>query len=430
MQERERWNAEQLNRWQDDRLRGLFLECARNVPYYVDLFRREGLDPNVMHPRVLLSRIPFLGKPEVRDDPEKFLNRSARQWLLRKAHTSGTTGTPLVCYRDLFSINYEHAMIWRQWRWCGFDFGDRRATLRGDLVVPTTQREPPFWKFNPAEKQLVMSSYHLGPATSESYLDALAAFRPKAIEGYPSAVALVARAFEDSGRAPFPLRGVFTSSETLLEHQRECIERVFQCRVMDLYGNTERTAAIGTCEHGAYHVFSDYGIVEFAGLPSGEKEIVGTSLFNRVFPLLRYRSGDVAVPGGEACPCGRVFPTVASIEGRVESYVWTPEGNAVGRLDHIFKGTSNIIESQIVQGSPGAVVIRIVPAPGFSAQDESLVLRNARERLGPTMALSVERVGKIERTPQGKFLAVVSKLPDGGARRPDSHIDNNQRHMP
>ncbi len=410
METRERWTGDQLREWQDARLRALLQTCARHVPYYRELFARLKLDPAAMDPREILSLVPPLEKSVVRGAPEQFLNRSVPRWLLRAAHTSGTTGTPLNCYRDLFSINFEHAMIWRQWRWSGFGFADRRVTLRGELVVPTSRMQPPFWRLNGAENQLVMSSYHLGPATAPVYLRALDQFRPDAIEGYPSAVFLLARAIGQAGRSPFPVKAVFTSSETLLESQREVIERVFRCRIYDLYGNTERTAALGTCEHGTCHVFEDYALVEFLDLPSGEKEIVGTSLFNHAYPLLRYRSGDVAEPGGGPCPCGRPFRAVRSITGRVESYVWTPEGRAVGRLDHIFKGTANIAESQIVQETLSRVVIRLVADPGFTPHDADLVLRHARERLGPSMQIELEHVDKIPRTANGKFVAVVSRL--------------------
>jgi phenylacetate-CoA ligase len=420
LEEHERWSPAQLAAYQESHLRELLIECAAHVPYYQRLFAELRLDPARLPPRQCLAALPLLTKDDVRRQPQDFVNRRIPRWRRRKAHTSGTTGTPLVCWRDLYAINFEHAMIWRHWHWAGFHWGERRVTLRGELVAPTSRTTPPFWLFDPAEQRLLMSSYHIAPATFADYVRAIEAFRPAAIEGYPSAVALVARAFEELGRVPFPLKAVFTSSETVLEAQRELIGRVFQCPILDLYGNTERTAAITSCAHGSYHILTDYAVVELLPLPAGGHEIVGTPLFNKAFPLLRYRSGDVAEPGDTPCPCGRPFPTVRSIVGRVEGYVWTPEGRAIGRLDHIFKGTKHIVESQIVQEAPDHVVIRIVPDAGFSDADEKLVVANARERLGPTMRISVERTGRIERTPQGKFLAVVSRIqPPHGNAAPD-----------
>jgi len=94
----------------------------------------------------------------------------------------------------------------------------------------------------------------------------------------------------------------------------------------------------------------------------------------------------------------------------MEGYIWTPEGRAVGRLDHIFKGTKNIVESQIVQEQLDEIIIRIVASDGFTEADAQLVLKHARERLGPRMKIRLEFVPKIERTSNGKFVAVVCKI--------------------
>ncbi len=418
LESHEHWNEEELLAYQENRLGELLVECKYHVPYYRALFSQLEIDPERMPPRKALLAIPPLTKNQVREQPRAFLNERYRWRVLRKAHTSGTTGTPLTCWRDLDSINFEHAMIWRHWRWANFSFDDRRVTLRGELVVPTSQTSPPFWVYDPAEKRLVMSSYHISPGVYDDYVKTIIAFRPAAIEGYPSAVYLIARAFEETGHAPFPLKAVFTSSETLLEIQREQICRVFRCPILDLYGNTERTAAITSCEFGSYHVLTDYAYVEYLPTSTGELEIVGTALFNKAFPLLRYRSGDIVEIGSERCPCRRPFPTIKSILGRVEGYVWTPEGRAVGRLDHIFKGAQHIVESQIVQEELNRVVIRIVPTPDFSQDDARLVICNAQKRLGPSMRIEVQCVDQIERTGQGKFQAVVSRItpPTSNAR--------------
>lgn len=415
MEARERWSVNQLRAYQEDRLRELLVTCARHVPYYVDLFRREGLDPERLAPWELMTRIPPLEKSEVRRDPERFRNRALHRRLLHKAYTGGTTGTPLICWRDLHAINFENATIWRQRRWAGFGFDDRRVTLRGDLLVPTSRMSPPYWQYDAAERQLMMSSYHLGPRTAPDYAAALAAFKPLAVEGYPSSVALLARSLRETGVESFPVRAIFTSSETLLDSQREIVTEVFQAPFFDHYGNAERTAAICSCEQGRYHVLPDYAIVEF--LEGGE--IVGTPLFNHAFPLIRYRSGDTAVPqqeGGD-CPCGRAaFPVVKQIQGRLESYVVTPEGRLVGRLDHIFKGVKHIAESQIVQESVGRVVLKVVRDVDYAPLDEALLVRHARERLGPAMEIAVEHVERIPRTAHGKFVAVVG-LEEPGVER-------------
>ena len=96
------------------------------------------------------------------------------------------------------------------------------------------------------------------------------------------------------------------------------IEDVFSGPVIDHYGQTERVMMAGTCEHGGFHVFPDYGIVELLPVPNTESrwELVGTPLHNWGFPLFRYRTGDEVGPAPtQPCPCGRSFPLLGPSTG-------------------------------------------------------------------------------------------------------------------
>ncbi|KGO32639.1 hypothetical protein JT06_19210, partial [Desulfobulbus sp. Tol-SR] len=49
----------------------------------------------------------------------------------------------------------------------------------------------------------------------------------------------------------------------------------------------------------------------------GERgEIVGTGLYNRCMPLIRYRTGDYATRLAPRCPCGRAWDRFTEVEGR------------------------------------------------------------------------------------------------------------------
>ena len=394
-----------MRAYQNERLRELLATCSRHVPYYIDLFRHEALDPERLDPRELLARIPPLEKSEVRRDPERFRNQSRNRRLLRKTYTSGTTGSSLLCWRDLNSINFENATIWRQRQWAGSGFEDRRITLRWEVPVPTSRTSPPYWRYDAAQRDLIMSTYHLGTRSAPDYAAALTAFAPQAVEGYPSALALLARLLRELGIESFPVGAIITTAETLLDSQREIIENFFGARVFDHYGSAERTAKIFACQRGRYHVQPDYSIVEF--LDDGE--IVGTPLFNHAFPLLRYRSGDLAMPEYEGnCSCGReAFPLVRETHGRRDSYVVTPEGRVIGHLGHIYEEVEHVMEGQIVQESEERVVLKVVPESGYQAKDEALLLRQARDLLGPAMDIEVAYVDKIPRTARGKLIGTV-----------------------
>jgi phenylacetate-CoA ligase len=270
----------------------------------------------------------------------------------------------------------------------------------------------------------LFSSYHLSPENAPAYSRALCAWAPDYIDSYPSAVSTLAGLLREQGLPAPRLRAVVTSSETLLEAQRERIADVFGARCFDQYGCTEQTVYVSQCEAGTYHVHPEYGLVEVLD-PRGEPvkpgesgELVCTSFTNDAFPLLRYRMGDAATLGEPGCACGRAFPVLLRIEGRLDDLLVTPDGRRVGRLDPVFKGRRTIAEAQIVQESALDVRVRLVPAAGYTEADGESVARELRARLAPEMRIRVERVAAIERTAAGKFRAVVNPYTLGSKRDP------------
>lgn len=361
-----------------------------------------------------LCRLQIIDKACIRNSGSKSLLASNARGPLFEGGTSGTTGTPLKLSQDLSAINRENAFIWRQLEWAGLEKGGRRAWLRGDMIVPATQKTPPFWRFSSAERMLMMSSYHLAERHAPAYLAALAEFDPQVIQAYPSSVGFLA-AWLEAGNKCYDgksLRGIVTSSESLGEDVRRMIERRFGCRVFDWYGQFERVAAIGTCEHGRQHIVSDYSFVELLPTDGSLFEIVGTGFNNRAMPLIRYRTGDfveMEAPSSR-CECGRSFPLVRKVLGRQDDVVKLPDGRHIGRLDHIFKGVEGILEAQIRQESIDQVDILLVPGAGFSEEVERRIQKNARERLGEGLSIKVERVSAVPRTKNGKLRGVVCNV--------------------
>ena len=394
-------------------VRDLALHAARHTRYYQDVFACLGTDPSAWTSLDDLSRVPALSKDEVISIGDGLLARDGT-WLRFQGSTSGTTGRAMRGWRDQASVTFEQAFVDRQAEWAGYRPGDRRAWLRGDPIVPTRQQGGPLWRFNRADNMLMLSSYHLSRYNGLAYLHALESFDPVLLQAYPSSVAYLARLLEDEGRqyrGP-ALRGIVTSSETLGADDRRVIAERFGCPVFDWYGAFERVAAIGTCEHGRYHVMEDYGVTEFEDNGDGTANLIGTGFGNRSMPLLRYRSDDRVVLADPdfQCGCGRSFRVVERILGRVDDVIRTPDGRHVVMLDWIFAGLFGLIEAQVVQERLDLVRIRIVVAPEFSAQDEQHLLQRARERLGPQVTLRIERVPAIERTRNGKFRQIVSRI--------------------
>jgi phenylacetate-CoA ligase len=339
-------------------------------------------------------------------------------WTI-KGKTSGTTGTPLEVFRSLDSVRWEQAFKKRHWGWSGFRDGMRRASLRGDAVVPVDRTKPPFWLFNHFGNQLLLSSRHLQDPFLGQIVETLGNFRPYLLEAYPSTAFVLASYLERQHselRIPF----VYTGSEILHAYQRELIEARIG-KVMDFYGMAERVAFASECEAGNLHVNSDYSFVEIVDDAGEETEgpgyVVGTTFHNLEMPLIRYRLSDRAAWKSGSCPCGRCYPMMEAVSGKFEDVIFGAAGEPVSPslVTFAFKGVSNIECSQVAQVSPGIWEVRIVPATGYSDADGQQVVKNIHSMVDAKIMVRTKTVREIPRTAAGKYRWVVNETGSGGS---------------
>jgi len=413
--------VEQL--WEIQRRRlARMVEIAReDVPWYRDVPPMSQAKDPLQAIRETLAAIPPLEKADYRDHPEKFLSRRIPHRRLYHAKTSGTTGTALTLWYTPEALAEEYATVWRHRRSFGAQFDDPSTTFGGQMIVPVRQNRSPFWRDNAYGGQRLFSIYHLAPENLGAYVDAIHARPGRFVQGYPSAIHLVARALLEAGR-PLPpgrLAGVFTSSETLLAFQREAIEKAFGTPVRDRYGVSELAVSMTECEERRLHVDMEFGIVEVETAEETEDyergPLLVTSLANDATPFFRYRIGDVGTRAKQPCPCGRPGDVFLNVEGRIDDYVATPDGRLVGRLDHVFKDQIEVAEAQILQETRDEIQVLVVPRPTYSAASERRLVREIRSRLGDEIRIDVKLVEEIPREPNGKFRAVMSQV---GSLRP------------
>jgi len=419
---RDRWSAEQFRQYQDEQLVELVRRAARHVPHYRRSLGEAGVEAERFGGLEDLPRLPILDKGVVRSDPMSLVDERLDRRRLIEAHTSGTTGTPLILYRDVWLNSAAFAYVDGRCR----DASTRRCRMRrrqnasvtigGILVAAPNRTKPPFWVHNRRWRHLYMSSYHLSPRYLGHYVERMRRFGGEFIEGYPSSLYAVARHILDNNLPTVPFRAAFTTAETLFEHMREAIAKAFTCRVYDQYGAVEMCVLAAECERGSMHLSPDYGIVEVLDesnrpLPPGrDGQLVCTSLVNRVQPFIRYPLGDTGslAPGG--CACGSALPVLGELLGRTDSVLITRDGRRIGRLSPVFKGADNIAEAQVVQDDFDSFRIRVVPGPGYSDSDGRAIVAALAQRVGRA-DIRVELVDRIERTAAGKFEAVVCNLP-------------------
>lgn len=405
----ERWPAERLEALQLRRLHETLSWAWEEVPLYRELW---GEEPRRFERTAELAGLPLVRKTDLRRPKAETTPRSWASRDLEEIHTGGTTGTPLTIYATRGALQRNYAFFSRFRRWAGVGGRVRTATFAGRTIVAPDRTRPPYWRRNLASRQLLLSSYHLRPETLDAYVDALAAFGPELIDSYPSSVRPIARRIIETGDERVRPGAVITSSETLDRPTRELLELAFSCPVFDHYGAAEMAAFITQCEAGRYHPNPEFGIVELLedGRPAPKGEIVATGFINPAMPLVRYATGDRAAWGHEECPCGRAFPVIERIEGRMDDVIITPEGRLIGRLDPIFKSGGGIVETRVVQDAPDHLRVEVVPGPTYREEDGAILLAELARRVGSSMRLDLVTVPELPRTRGGKLRTVVREI--------------------
>jgi phenylacetate-CoA ligase len=400
-------------------LKQILSHAFNTVPFYQEWGHKNRITVEDIRCIKDISILPIIEKDVIRQNPQMFCSsHMLKQASIISLHTSGTTGKPLDIFCDKESRRNHYAYWERFLGWYGVSTNTWRATFCGRVAIPQKQKTPPFWRYDPVQRNVLFSSYHLSQENMPYYVEKLRHINPGYLEGYPSSLAFIANYMLAHKEPPITnLKAVFTSAETLLSSHREVIMKAFQVPVADQYGCTEMAVFISQCKYGSYHINSDYSLLEVLdnnGNPSspGEwGETICTAFVNKTMPLIRYRLGDLLrAPQPSTCPCGLSFPVTKEILGRHDEMIQTPDGRQIGRLDPVFKGLENIRETQLIQLDVNTLLVKLVPTSNFSDFDRKKLVQALRVRIGNNMVIQFELLNEIPREPNGKFRSVISMV--------------------
>lgn len=397
--------VEQINKYYDcsdiENLRNeIFINQLKSVfsrsTFYSKLYSEYGLTIKSIKTIEDINKLPIINKDIVRCNLDQI--RIGNKLLTTKGYTSGTTGSPLVVYRDFESILNEHAYIWWYRTKQGLNPKDRKISIRGDLNRDTLHY------IDQASNTLFISSFALNRSNIIKLIPIIREFSPKAALGYPSSLYTIASWLEEHNEElNIPLS--FTSSESLLAFQEDIIKKTFNTNIFDWYGNAERTIALYR-EGTKYFEPLLYSINEYQ-----TDRVISTSLINNYFPLIRYEVNDVLDNTGKY-DFEKKSTIINGIYGRIEDYILLPDGTKIGRLDVVFKGINNISMAQIIQKEVSSIQIKVVPFSNYSDNDEKKLRKNLTNKLGEKLEIkiSVVQEDEIEYTKSKKYKLVLSKL--------------------
>ena len=393
-QERRAWRAARLER---------LLRAARRTDY--------GRTDGCGRP---LPEWPLLHKETVRDRHDDFLATSAV--FAVHGSTSGTSGIPLNLKRSLVSVVYEQVLFDRLIERTGLDATTcRAAVLRGDDIKDPADRAPPYCTLANGGRRLIFSSNHLDRDSLEHFVSQLRGYQPELLLAYPTVLeSLCSLMLEEGLELSIPV--TLCASEVLTRYTAELAARALNTRVVGHYGQAERVAwAVGDPAHG-YRFEPSYSINELMHVESEPDaeiyELVGTGLWNRAMPLVRYCTGDrIRLRRGtdpRAVAEGR--ESFLDVIGRDGDFLIAPSGARLMGIDHIPRGVPNVVRTQFIQETRQRVRLLVVPTAEFGEASLELLREHAALKLPPSMTLSIETTHRLERTVSGKAPLVVRRF--------------------
>jgi phenylacetate-CoA ligase len=413
----EAWECERRRTWVAQQLRRT-LQLARRTEYGRSV---RGGDT--------LASWPLLDKESLRHGLSAFT--TGYKWLSAPATTGGTSGVPLKVLRSLEAIVFEQATIDRVIQSVGVDARTARtAVLRGDNPRDIEISPNPECEVINAGRMMTMSANSVTHTSVEHIANTLEKFGPQLLCAYPSALETLVRYLRDSGRR-LAIPAVVTSSEVFRPEAWALVEEMLGCRLADYYGQAERIAFASANAAGEYRFLHGYSAVEFIPYDGQAVtrdsqyqlyEIVGTSFWNGLLPIVRYRTGDlVRLPASygekelEEVSLGlRTFPGVL---GRQQELLVCPQAIRITGIGCVPREIHNVLRFQVVQEDLNEARILVLPGEKFSTADAEDLLANARTRIPPEISLTVEIVTRLERTPRGKTPLIVHRPPVHDALR-------------
>ncbi len=293
-----------------------------NVPYYKNKMDEAGIKPEDIKSVADLSKLPFTTKQDLRDTYPYGLFAVPMDDVVRVHASSGTTGKQIV-------VGYTKNDI-ETWQECIA----RSITAAGGTNKDFLHVSYGYGLFTGglgmhygAEK-VGCTTIPVSVGNTQRQINIIKDFGSTIICSTPSYALFLAETMKEMGISKNDIKlkaGIF-GAEPWTEEMRAEIEDKLGLKAYDIYGLSE---IIGPgvsfeCEdQSGMHINEDHFIPEIIDpdtlevLPYGEQgELVFTCITKEAFPLMRYRTRDIAVLQKGKCSCGRTLIKMLKPRGR------------------------------------------------------------------------------------------------------------------
>ena len=417
-------SPEQIRQWQSERLVKTVRHVWDNVEFYRKRMEEAGLTPDDIQGIEDLHKLPFITKDDLRECYPYGLLAVDLKDCVRIHSTSGTTGKRVVafytqndidlwndcCARaivaaggtkdDVVQVCYGYGLFTGG---AGLDGGSHKM---GALTLPMSSGN--------TDRQLMFMT-DLG-ATILCCTPSYASYLAECV---------VERGLQDQ----IKLKSGIFGAEAWTEEMRRDIEGKLGLKAYDIYGLTEISGpgvAFECSEQGGMHINEDHFIAEIINpvtgevLPDGEKgELVFTSITKEAFPLLRYRTRDIAILSREKCSCGRTFVKMTKPMGRSDDMLIVKGVNVFpSQIEMVLLNNGLTSNYQIIvdrKGHTDSIEVRVEMSPEFFTDKlseltskEKEVVSDLKSVLGIYAVVKIVDPKSIERS-EGKAVRVIDR---------------------
>lgn len=261
---------------------------------YAHFLEANGIDYQSLRDKCDFDSIPIVTKELLQT--YELHQRSCEKYALKKSNTGGTTGQPLEFYLDKNAYSIEWAHMHAIWATLGYKYTDEKLTIRGKNIGNR------YYKYNFNQNEYLLNAYTSVEENIEACKKLIVGRDIKWIHGYPSSIYSFLVELEATDSLLFEIlikkvKGVFLGSEYPAPQYRKYIEKHCGLKTISWYGHSEMAILAPEREPGSgvYYPFGSYGYTE--AIKSGDSyRLVGTSLYNRATPFIRYDTGDLIKP--------------------------------------------------------------------------------------------------------------------------------------
>ncbi len=314
---------EALEALQLKRLQQVVSRVYHTVGFYKKSFDQAGVQPENLKTLNDLKRFPFTTKQDLRDNYPFGLFAAPMSSVVRLHASSGTTGASTVVGYTKRDIETWSDLMGRCFVAAGLTKNDIIHNAYGYGLFTGGLGA------HYGAERIGASVIPMSGGNTKRQITILQDFRPTAICCTPSYALNLAEQGKLMGveMRSLALRVGIFGAEPWSENMRQEIEKAMGLTAFNIYGLSEIMGPGVAMEcseaRDGMHIFEDHFLVETIDpqtcevLPPGEEgEIVFTTLTKEAFPLIRYRTRDIARLNPSPCRCGRTHIRMGRVMGR------------------------------------------------------------------------------------------------------------------